>query len=138
MLDEYQIGRYPVTNAEYAEFVADAGRETPKHWRGDRPPEELVSHPVVYVTWEDALAYVDWLRERTGQPYRLPTEAEWEKAARGQDGRQWPWGNDWDPAKANCKPGGPGRTTPVGQYSPGGDSAYDCADTAGNVWGVHL
>ena len=102
MLVEYQIGRYPVTNAEYAEFVAATGHAAPSHWRGDRPPEELVSHPVVNVSWRDALpAYVDWLRERTGQPYRLPTEAEWEKAARGQDGRLWPWGNDWDPACAN-------------------------------------
>ena len=64
------------------------------------------------VTWHDALAYVQWLAERTGKPYRLPTEAEWEKAARGEDGRLWPWGNDWDPARANCKPAGPGRTTP--------------------------
>ncbi len=89
---------------------------------------------MVNVTWRDALAYVQWLAERTEQPYRLPTEAEWEKAARGEDGRLWPWGNDWDPARANCKPAGPGQTTPRGQYSPGGDSPYGAADMAGNVY----
>jgi len=89
---------------------------------------------VVDVTWHDARAYVAWLRERTEESYRLPTEAEWEKAARSDDGRLWPWGNDWDAARANCKPAGPGTTTPVGQYSPKGDSHYGCADMAGNVW----
>ncbi len=133
-LPAYEIGRYPVTNAEYAAFVEATGHAAPRHWRDGRFSEEVADHPVVYVTWHDALAYVRWLRERSGQPYRLPTEAEWEKAARGDDGRLWPWGNDWDPARANCKPDGPGKTTPVGQYSPGGDSPYGCADMAGNVW----
>jgi len=130
----FEIGRYPVTNAEYAAFVEATGHTVPRHWREGRFPEELADHPVVHVTWRDALAYVAWLRERTEQPYRLPSEAEWEKAARGEDGRLWPWGNDWDPARANCKPAGPGKTTPVGQYSPAGDSPYGAADVAGNVW----
>jgi len=133
-LAAFEIGRYPVTNAEYAEFVTAAGRVAPAHWRDGRFPEELADHPVVNVTWRDAVAYAAWLRERTDQPYRLPAEAEWEKAARGQDGRLWPWGDDWDPARANCRPAGPGSTTPVGQYSPGGDSPCGCADMAGNVW----
>jgi len=132
-LPAYEIGRYPVTNAEYAAFVAATGRDAPRHWREGQFPEELADHPVVYVVWQDALAYVGWLQERTGQPYRLPTEAEWEKAARGQDGRLWPWGNEWDPKCANCKPAGPGETTPVGQY-PDGVSPYGCHDMAGNVW----
>lgn len=133
-LPEYHIGRYPVTNAEYAEFVHATGRRAPRHWVGQTYPEELSSHPVVYVTWHDALAYVEWLQEKTGQPYRLPTEAEWEKAARGADGRLWPWGNDWDEQKCNMKLSGPGGTTPARQYSPAGDSPYGCADMAGNVW----
>ena len=133
-LPAFEIGRYPVTNAEYASFVEATGHGMPRHWRDGRFPEELADHPVVNVTWHDALAYVDWLREQTGQPYWLPTEAEWEKAARGDDGRLWPWGDDWDAARANCKPMGPGATTPVGQYSPKGDSPYGCADMAGNVW----
>ncbi len=133
-LGAYEIGRYPVLNVEYAEFVRTAGASAPPHWPGGSLPEELADHPVVNVTWRDALAYVQWLAERTGKPYRLPTEAEWEKAARGEDGRLWPWGNDWDAASANCQPAGPGRTTPRGQYSPAGDSPYGCADMAGNVW----
>ena len=75
---------------------------------GGTVPDELTDYPVVNVVWEDAQAYVAWLRERTKRTYRLPTEAEWEKAARGDDGRLWPWGNDWDPARVNCQPHGPG------------------------------
>jgi hypothetical protein len=134
-LPAYQIGRYPVTNAEYAAYVEATGRDAPRHWREGRFPEELADHPVVNVTWRDALAYVQWLAERAEQPYRLPTEAEWEKAARGDDGRLWPWGDEWDPARANCQPEGPKGTTPVGQYSAaGGDSPCGAADMAGNVW----
>jgi formylglycine-generating enzyme required for sulfatase activity len=133
-LPEYQIGRYPVTNAEYAAFVRATGHRPPSHWRGDTFPEELASHPVVYVRWRDALDYVEWLRERTGQDYRLPTEAEWEKAARGTDGRFWPWGDEWDADRCNMRIAGPGETTPVGQYAPRGNSPYGCADMAGNVW----
>ncbi|MBN1137800.1 MAG: SUMF1/EgtB/PvdO family nonheme iron enzyme [Anaerolineae bacterium] len=134
-LAAFEIGRYPVTNAEYAAFVEGAGYSAPPNWPGGRLPEDLADHPVTAVTWRDALAYVDWLRERTDKPYRLPTEAEWEKAARGDDGRLWPWGDDWRAGLANCQPDGPGRTTPVGQVSPaGGDSVYGCADMAGNVW----
>lgn len=133
-LPVFEIGRYPVTNAEYAAFVEASGYRAPQHWRDGPLPEELADQPVTYITWQDAQAYVAWLRDRTDQPYRLPTEAEWEKAARGDDGRLWPWGNDWDPARANCQPAGPGERTPVGQYSPAGDSPYGCADMAGNVW----
>jgi len=132
-LDAYEIGRYPVTNAEYAAFVEAAGHSAPNHWDGGRVPEGLTDHPVVYIFLRDAAAYVQWLAERTDQPYRLPTEAEWEKAARGEDGRLWPWGNEWNASVVNCKPGGPGGTTPVDQY-PDGVSPYGCHDMAGNVW----
>jgi formylglycine-generating enzyme required for sulfatase activity len=134
ILDEFEIGRFPVLNVEYAEFVRSAGISAPPHWSGGRLPEDLADHPVVNVTWYDALAYVDWLAERTGKPYRLPSELEWEKAARGTDGRLWPWGNDWDPTRVNMRSSGSGRTTPRAQYSPTGDSPYGCADMAGNVW----
>ena len=132
-LAAYEIGRYPVTNAEYAAFVEAAGHDAPRHWNDGRVPEGLTDHPVVNVTWRDALAYVQWLAEQTKQPYRLPSEAEWEKAARGEDGRLWPWGDEWDASRVNCKPDGPGSTTPVDQY-PNGLSPYGCHDMAGNVW----
>jgi formylglycine-generating enzyme required for sulfatase activity len=97
-------------------------------------------HPVVQVCWYDALGFCAWLnREQAGAlppgyRFRLPSEAEWEKAARGTDGREWPWGHDSDAALCNSKEGGNLCTTPVGAYSPPGDSAYGVADMSGNVW----
>ncbi|HEY4689162.1 MAG TPA: bifunctional serine/threonine-protein kinase/formylglycine-generating enzyme family protein [Anaerolineae bacterium] len=132
-LSEYWIGRCPVSNAEYAAFVQATGRRSPEHWLGGRPPDDKENHPVVNVSWWDAAAYCRWLAEITGKPYRLPTEAQWEKAARGADGRIYPWGNRWDSRKCNAQEGGVGETTPVGAYGPAGDSPYGCADMAGNV-----
>ncbi|TEU11372.1 MAG: hypothetical protein E3J25_08125 [Anaerolineales bacterium] len=132
-LSEYWIGKYPVTNAQYAIFVEASGRRLPEHWEGGRPPEGKEDYPVVNVSWWDALAYCRWLAEVTGKPYRLPSEAQWEKAARGTDGRTYPWGNRWDSQRCNTREVGKGGTTPVGAYSPAGDSPYGCADMAGNV-----
>lgn len=132
-LPEYWIGKYPVTNRQYQVFIQESNYRPPPNWDGDQYPEGKADHPVVHVTWHDALAYCDWLREKTGKPYTLPSEAEWEKAARGPDGRIYPWGNIWDPARCNSKKGGVGGTTSVGQYSPQGDSPYGCADMAGNA-----
>jgi formylglycine-generating enzyme required for sulfatase activity/tRNA A-37 threonylcarbamoyl transferase component Bud32 len=132
-LEEYWIGKYPVTNAQYAVFVEATGRRPPKHWEGGLPPEGKENHPVVNVSWWDALAYCRWLTEMTDKPYRLPTEAQWEKAARGTNRRVYPWGNRWDSQKCNTREGRKGGTTPVGAYSPAGDSPYGCADMAGNV-----
>jgi formylglycine-generating enzyme required for sulfatase activity len=145
-LSEYHIGKYPVTNQEYQAFIQDSDQAPPGIWDGDQYPEGKGDHPVVYVTWYDAQAYCQWLSEKTGKAYRLPTEAEWEKAARGGlpspevgggaggGGFIYPWGDEWDPAKCNTEESGVGDTTPVGQYSPEGDSPYGCADMAGNVW----
>jgi formylglycine-generating enzyme required for sulfatase activity len=122
------VARTPVTNAQYARFVAATGHGPPQHWKGRTPPEGLHDHPVVYVSWHDAVAYAEWAGAR------LPTEQEWEKAARGMDGRIYPWGDAFDPARCNTDESGIGTTTPVGKYSPGGDSPYEAADMAGNVW----
>jgi formylglycine-generating enzyme required for sulfatase activity len=149
-LDAYAISRYPVTNDEFARFIEDGGyRERdywteagwkqkegdgwtqPRYWDDDK--WNAPSQPVVGVSWYEALAYCNWLAAKTGRPYRLPSEAEWEKAARGTDGRRYPWGNQWDPARCNNKESGPGRTTPVGEY-PTGDSPYDVGDLVGQVW----
>jgi formylglycine-generating enzyme required for sulfatase activity len=133
-LGEYWIGKYPVTNAEYQSFVRETSHSSPQGWNGVDYPAEKGGHPVTSVTWKDCLAYCHWLSERTGKSYGLPSEAEWEKAARGPAGRIYPWGNEFDPEKLNSKEGGVGDTTPVGQYSPESDSPYGIADAAGNVW----
>jgi hypothetical protein len=122
------IGRAPVTNSEYVRFVAATNHEPPKHWRGGTPPQEMANHPVVYVSWHDAVAYAEWAGGR------LPSQEEWEKAARGSDGRAYPWGDDFDPGRCNTKEGGAGTTTPVDRYSPQGDSPYGATGMAGNVW----
>ena len=133
-VEEYHIGRHPVTNAQYATFVKATNHRAPEHWKnGDIPPGKK-DHPVVYVSWSDAMAFCKWLSQMTGQSFRLPTEAEWEKAARGSDGRLYPWG-DGQPTADLCNFKATGDdTTPVGQYSPQGDSPYGCTDMAGNVW----
>ena len=133
-LPAFYIGRYPVTNLEYKAFVEATGHHSPRHWQNGQFSDDLADHPVVYVSWIDAVAYCRWLSEVSGQFFRLPTEAEWEKAARGTDGRRYPWGDRWDVDKANTKESGLASTTPVGQYSPKGDSPYSLADMAGNVW----
>ena len=132
-LPDYRLARTPVTNAQYAAFVQAAGHEQPKHWKGGKPPGGKKDHPVVFVSWHDAEAYCRWLAEATSRPYRLPSEAEWERGARGSDGRIWPWGNQWDAQRCNSVEGGPGDTTPVGAY-PEGASPYGLLDMAGNVW----
>jgi formylglycine-generating enzyme required for sulfatase activity len=139
-LPGYTIAKTPVTNAQYLAFVQATNQKPPEHWNRGKPPGDKADHPVVYVSWQEAVAYCEWLAETTGRAYRLPGEAEWEKAARGTDGRIWPWGNEWDPKRPNSEEGGRRDTTPVGQYSPRGDSPYGCVDMAGNVqeWTLSL
>jgi len=133
-LSEYLIGKYPVTNREYQEFVKSEGCTPPLGWIGNQFPLGKSDHPVVNVSWEDASTYCKWLSKKTHKPYRLPTEAEWEKAARGIDGPIWPWGNEFDANRANTRESNRKDTTEVAQFSPQGDSPYGCADMIGNVW----
>jgi len=123
--DEYYIDLTPVTNVEYKNFVDATGHDQPSHWRKGTYPEGKADHPVVEVNWFSATAYAEWAGKR------LPTNEEWEKAARGTDGRTWPWGNEWSIENANVFSGD---TSPIGHYSPQGDSPYGCQDMAGNVW----
>jgi formylglycine-generating enzyme required for sulfatase activity len=132
-LGEYRISRYPITNRQYEAYVRDAKAKSPAHWKDGKVPDGKEDHPVVHVSWNDAVAYCRWKSEQTGAVYRLPTEAEWEKAARGTDGRTWPWGDQFDQAKCNTREGGRGETTPVTEFPEGG-SPYGCYDMAGNVW----
>ena len=124
-LPAYRIDKYPVTNAQYARFIAATGSRPPIHWEKGRIPEGLELHPVTMVSWYDALNYARWAGKR------LPTEAEWERAARGTDGRRWPWGNSMDPQKLNTYYQ-VGSTTIVGSY-PDGASPEGVMDMAGNV-----
>lgn len=126
-LNGFWIGKYEVTNAQYRRCVEAGACQKPvkREWYIN---PDCANWPVVYVTWEDAQAYARWAGGR------LPTEAEWEKAARGTDGRTYPWGEGWDPSRGNTQDGGPGRPAPVGSYSPAGDSPYGVSDMAGNVW----
>ena len=148
-LPDYYLAKTPVTNAQYTAFVeatiaksvtnaqytdfAEVDFHLPRYWEGTKPPGGKEDHPVVGVSWDDAMAYCHWLSVATGQSYRLPSEAEWEKAARGTDGRIFPWGNQWDPKRCNSKEGGIDDTTPVGAC-PQGASPYSLLDMAGNVW----
>jgi len=132
-LPNYSIGKYPVTNSEYQAFILDSGHEPPSHWKDKRCPEGKARHPVVNISWTSAVAYCIWLSEKTGKQYRLPTEAEWEKAARGIASFIYPWGNEWDDNTCNSKETGIGTTTEVGKYSPADNSPFGASDLAGNV-----
>ncbi len=96
-LDAFEIDRFEVTNAQYQRYLQVAQRAAPKYWLGAEYPIGQTDYPVVGVSWEDADAYCQWIGRR------LPTEAEWEKACRGIDGRTYPWGNTWDPAHGNVE-----------------------------------
>ncbi len=162
----FALARYPVTNAQFRFFVEDGGYSNPNYWQlaiaagrwkegkyidhqifGSRQREQPAhwhdpalsqpNQPVVGITWYEAMAYVTWLREKTGKPYRLPTEAEWERAARFIDGRIYPWGETEPPgpasALANTRELGLGRPTAVGIF-PDGAAKEGFLDMAGNVW----
>ena len=150
-LDGYWMGQTPVTNAHYAAFVKATGRLALRHWSDGKIPPGQEQHPVIYVSWEDAAAFCAWASQLTGRKVRLPTEAEWEKAARGTDGRKYPWGNS-DPTGSRCNfadrntdfrwrdknvDDGYRNTSPVGHY-PAGASPYGLLDMAGNVWELSL
>ncbi len=94
-VDEYDIDRYEITNIQYQRFVQAAGQQSPLYWKDGNYPSGQADYPVVGVTWSQADQYCRWAGKR------LPTEAEWEKACRGTDGREYPWGNIWDPSLAN-------------------------------------
>ena len=157
---DYWLARYPVTNDQFATFVEATKYVTTAEKEGGWSPKESEyvkgldwqhplgsksglkdkgDHPVVQVSWHDGVEYAQWLNQKLraeigNLEIRLPTEAEWEKAARGEYGNEWPWGNELGPARCNSAEGGTGDTTPVGAYSPQGDSPYGVADMAGNVW----
>lgn len=150
----YAITATLITNAAYAAFVAATGHPAPgvdaatwagyglihpyvrarRHaWVDGRPPPGRADHPVVLVSYEDATAYAAWLSAETGARWRLPSEDEWEKAARGREGWRFPWGERFEPGLLNSHDLGPFDTVPVGRY-PGGASPFGMLDAAGQVF----
>ena len=149
-LSSYWIGKTEVTNAQFRPFVEGDGYTNRDYWTAAgwawQQENKLTqpaywneaqwngdTQPVVGVSWFEAVAYCRWLSKQTGHEFRLPSEAEWEKAARGPDGLIWPWGNTWEAGRSNSSEAGVKQTTTVGQY-PIGASPYGALDMAGNVW----
>ena len=128
----YWLGQYPVTNQQYAEFLKqNPGQDEPKKvgWFLREPPADKLDHPVAGVSWHDAQTYCQWLSQETDKLYRLPTEAEWEKAARGIEGWLYPWGNEWEDGRCAHSNND---TAPVTAH-PSGASSYGLLDLLGNV-----
>ena len=153
-LDSFLIMSTTVTISQYAAFIDDTKYKVPQMdditstmyqpentsndldlyiWKNNTPPQDRDNHPVVLVSWTDAEKYAEWLSKKTGRNFRLPTAIEWEKAARGVNGANFPWGMIYDPKLLNSADLGPNDTTPVGQY-PEGASPYGLLDTAGQVF----
>jgi len=131
-LDAFYMAKFPVTNHQYQVFIQATGYASPPGWENKSYPAGAGDHPVHRLYWPDAVAFCRWAAQHTGLPLRLPTEAEWEKACRGSDGRLWPWGNNWQPEWANVE-NRFGKTTPVDSF-PRGASPYGVQDMIGNVW----
>ncbi len=149
----YSIARYPLTNAQFARFIEaggyrerrwwteagwsrreKAGWTEPRYWRDVK--WNGAEQPVVGVSWYEAVAFCLWLSEATGERIMLPTEEQWQYAAQGDDGRAYPWGDDWDCQRCNnsVSPCDSNGTTPVTHYEGKGDSYFGVVDMAGNVW----
>lgn len=153
-VDAFWITATLITNAQYQAFVRATGHPAPnvdrptwksyglvhpwsrtrRHaWAGGEPPAGRADHPVVLVGRHDAEKFAEWLTSVTPYRWRLPTEREWEKAARGADGRRFPWGNEYDPNLLNSHDRGPFDTVPVGKFRAGA-SPYGMLDAAGQVF----
>lgn len=150
VLDPYALARTPVTNVQYLSFMATGGYQELRYWLADGwnwlaqksitqpafwgdPQFGGPDQPVVGVSWYEAVAYAAWLGEKSGQPTRLPSEAEWEHAARGASGRLWPWGDTFVPTYANVAQSQIGMPSAVGAF-PAGATPEGILDLAGNVW----
>ncbi len=152
--DAYSITKTPITNQQYSAFIKDTGHPGPAvdeqtwksyglihpykstrrfAWIDGMPPQDRDNHPVVLISHSDAEAYAGWLSAKTGQIWRLPTEVEWEKAARGTDGRRFPWGDEFDPGNLNSHDDGQFDTALVGSF-PTGASPFGLQDAAGQVF----
>jgi len=140
-VDAFAISKYPITNAHYQAFISDGGYKNDQWWQGlakryampAEPAWATEDYPRESVSWYEAIAFCRWLSSKLGQTVTLPTEMQWQRAAQGDDGREYPWGNGFDRAKCNTAESGIGQTTPVDRY-PNGQSPFGVFDMAGNVW----
>ena len=130
-LDGFYMGRYPITNAQYQVFVSRTRQSLPRYQEKSRFNSSLM--PVVGITWYEAVAFCDWLSEKNDQKFRLPTEAEWEKSARGTDGRQYVWGDQWHLDKAHFAESRFKQLVEIGVYEEN-VSPYGCRDMVGNCY----
>jgi formylglycine-generating enzyme required for sulfatase activity len=129
---EFSISETEVTNAQYAEFVKETGHPSPAGWKGGEFPKGTGDFPVTNVSFQDAVEFCKWLEKKIGLPVRLPTEAEWEKAARGNTENKYPWGNEWKNEAANSEETG-GKVAAVKSFALN-RSPFGVFDMAGNVW----
>ncbi|MCP4107302.1 MAG: SUMF1/EgtB/PvdO family nonheme iron enzyme [Desulfobacteraceae bacterium] len=134
-LSEYYIAKYPVTVGQFNVFMQDNGYQSDEMWYSWN---KFDNYPVVYVSWNDTVKYCEWLTEKFREKgydwkIKLPTEAQWEKTARGDDGNIYPWGDEFDTEKLNCYETKIGSTSPVGCF-PKGNSLYGHSDMSGNIW----
>ena len=132
MVERFAVGETEVTNAEYSNFVRETGHEPPPGWNGHQFPRGTDNLPVVNVSWKDANDFCKWKSTKIGFPVRLPTEAEWELAARGTGDSKYPWGNEWSNEAAVSKETG-GKVSLV-KSRPVNRSPFGAYDMVGNVW----
>lgn len=145
---KFYMAKYPVTYAQYEVFVSDKGYDLRTYWteagwawKGDRTQPaywqdrewHIHDHPLNGVTWYEAYAFTRWLSAKTNLSIALPTECQWQRAAQGDDGREYPWGNGFEPTRCNTSESAMGKTTPVTHY-PNGASPFGVLDMSGNVW----
>lgn len=150
-LSGFWMGKYPITNAQYRQFIDDKGYQTDDWWtkagiawRGNNTQPfhwgdaiwNRDDYPVVGVSWYEAVAFCKWLSAKSGEAIMLPTDAMWQRAAQGDDNRLYPWGDMWNPEACNhnISKNGAGHTTPVRHYETMGSSPFGVIDMAGNVW----
>jgi formylglycine-generating enzyme required for sulfatase activity len=134
VLDSFAIAETEVTNEQYREFVKETGHSAPKGWTNGEFPAGTANHPVTDVTWQDAADYCAWLSTRIGATVRLPSEVEWELAARGKELFKYPWGNEWNEQAVDFTAGSrQGQVRDVKSFE-AGKSPVGAYDMAGNVW----
>ena len=132
-VDDFYMDYREVTNNHYLRFITATNRPAPANWPEGKVPAGWEALPVTDVTWNDAAAFCQWRSRPEGYKVRLPTEAEWEYAARGQDGRRYPWGNEWVAGNVNGNDSGRNQPAAVGSFA-AGNSPFGLQDMSGNVW----